>query len=99
MACVKHCALNSMETARFRVDVRIDERAQHEVYLPRFGRVIDEGVAAVMAAYHWVHGQWCCDRPHRRGCHLELLAHPRGIRHESGRRSDGRWPLPAQQAR
>ena len=36
MACVKHYALNSMENARFTVDVTIDPRALHEVYLPHF---------------------------------------------------------------
>src|SRR5205814_9767445 len=34
MATVKHYACNSMENARFTVDVHIDERALHEVYLP-----------------------------------------------------------------
>ena len=31
MACVKHYALNSMENARFTVDVTIDRRSLHEV--------------------------------------------------------------------
>lgn len=37
MACVKHFALNSMEIARFRVDVRVEENVLHEVYLPHLG--------------------------------------------------------------
>ena len=36
MACVKHFACNSMENARFRVDVEVDEATLHEVYLPHF---------------------------------------------------------------
>ncbi|KAF4472626.1 beta-glucosidase [Fusarium albosuccineum] len=36
MACVKHLALNSMENARFKVDVRVDDDVYHEVYLPHF---------------------------------------------------------------
>jgi len=36
MACVKHFALNSMENARFTVDVTVDDHALHEVYLPHF---------------------------------------------------------------
>ena len=40
MACVKHLACNSIENARFRVDVRIDDRALHEVYLPHFKVVV-----------------------------------------------------------
>jgi beta-glucosidase len=59
MACMKHFALNSMENARFSVDVSVDERALHEVYLPHFRRVAEEGVAAVMTAYNSVNGEWC----------------------------------------
>lgn len=59
MACVKHFALNSIENARFKVDVRADERALHEVYLPHFRRVVDEGIACVMSAYNSVNGTWC----------------------------------------
>jgi len=59
MACVKHFALNSMENARFTVDVSVDDRALHEVYLPHFRRVVEEGVAAVMSAYNSVDGSWC----------------------------------------
>lgn len=58
MACVKHYALNSMENARFTVDVVADERALHEVYLPHFRQVIDEGVASVMSSYNSVNGEW-----------------------------------------
>jgi len=59
MACVKHYALNSMETSRHRVDVTCDERALHEVYLPHFRRVVESGVATVMSAYNSVNGDWC----------------------------------------
>ena len=59
MACAKHFALNSMENARFTVDVRIRPRALHEIYLAHFKRVVDEGVAAVMSAYNSVNGEWC----------------------------------------
>ena len=59
MACVKHFALNSIDNARFTVDVIADDRALHEVYLPHFKRVIDEGVACVMSAYNSVNGAWC----------------------------------------
>ena len=59
MACVKHFACNSMENARFKVDVTADERALHEVYLPHFKRVVDAGVASVMSAYNSLNGNWC----------------------------------------
>lgn len=59
LACVKHLACNSMENARFSVDIEVDEVALHEVYLPHFRRIIDEGVASVMAAYNALNGEWC----------------------------------------
>ncbi len=61
MACVKHFACNSMENARFRVDIVVDEAALHEVYLPHFRRIVDEGVAVVMSAYNSVNGDFCGD--------------------------------------
>jgi beta-glucosidase len=59
MACVKHFACNSMENARFRVDVAADERALHEVYLPHFRRIVTSGVAVVMSAYNSLNGHFC----------------------------------------
>jgi beta-glucosidase len=59
MACAKHFALNSMENARFKVNVTISDRVLHEVYLAHFKRVVDEGVAAIMSAYNSVNGEWC----------------------------------------
>ncbi len=58
MACAKHYALNSMENARFTVDVTVDEATLHEVYLPHFKRTVDEGVSAIMSAYNAVNGEW-----------------------------------------
>ena len=59
MACMKHFAMNSMENARFNVDVLADERILHEVYLPHFRRVAEGGIASVMSAYNSVNGEWC----------------------------------------
>jgi beta-glucosidase len=64
MACAKHFALNSMENARFKVDVRVSERALHEVYLPHFKRCVDQGVASIMSAYNKVNGEWCGHHTH-----------------------------------
>jgi len=58
MACAKHYALNSMENARFTVDVTIDEATLHDIYLPHFKRAADEGVAAIMSSYNSVNGEW-----------------------------------------
>ena len=58
MACVKHFALNSMENARFSVDVTISQNDLHETFLPHFKRVIDAGAFAVMSSYNSVNGSW-----------------------------------------
>lgn len=63
IATVKHFALNSMENARFYVDVQIDERALHEVYLPHFKLAIDAGCASVMSAYNKMNGIYCGQNP------------------------------------
>ncbi|MBN2151606.1 MAG: glycoside hydrolase family 3 C-terminal domain-containing protein [Candidatus Lokiarchaeota archaeon] len=59
MACAKHYACNSMENMRFKVNVKIDDRTLHEVYLPHFKRCVDEGIAAIMSAYNKVNGEHC----------------------------------------
>ncbi len=59
MACVKHFALNSIENARFQVDVIAAPRVLHELYLPHFKACVDAGAAAVMSAYNAVNGEWC----------------------------------------
>ncbi|GAA3808488.1 glycoside hydrolase family 3 protein [Cellulomonas soli] len=63
MAVAKHFALNSMENARFSVDVRVDESVMHEVYLPHFRRVVEEGVDGIMSAYNSVNGEWAGQNP------------------------------------
>jgi len=58
MAVAKHYALNSMENARFVVDVVADDATLHEVFLPHFRRVVEEGVDGIMTAYNSVNGEW-----------------------------------------
>ncbi|KAH7322994.1 glycoside hydrolase superfamily [Stachybotrys elegans] len=58
MACVKHYALNSMENARFQVDVEVEQPVLHQVYLAHFRRIIEEGVASVMSSYNSVRGEF-----------------------------------------
>ena len=64
MACAKHFALNSMETARFKNNVEIDERTLQEVYLPHFHKAVEHGVATFMSAYNQVRGEWCGENRH-----------------------------------
>lgn len=59
IATVKHFALNSMENARFKVDVTCEPRALREVYLPHFKRILDAGCASVMSAYNKLNGEYC----------------------------------------
>ncbi|MGU3587166.1 glycoside hydrolase family 3 protein [Rhodococcus sp. C26F] len=64
LSTVKHFALNSMEEARFLVDVHVDERTLREVYLPHFRMVVDAGVDSVMTAYNSVNGEWAGENRH-----------------------------------
>ncbi len=64
MACAKHYALNSMETARFKNNVDIDERTLREVYLPHFRMAVEHDVATFMSAYNKVRGEWCGENRH-----------------------------------
>jgi beta-glucosidase len=59
IATAKHFALNSMENARFKVDVRCSDRTMREVYLPHFKRILDAGCMSVMSAYNQWNGEYC----------------------------------------
>ncbi|MBB6285340.1 beta-glucosidase [Geobacillus subterraneus] len=59
IACVKHYAFNSMENARFKVNVKADKRTEREVYLAHFKDCIDAGAACVMSAYNLYQGVHC----------------------------------------
>ena len=63
--CLKHYALNNQEEARGYVDVRISDRAMHEIYLRPFEMAVRDGDAwGVMAAYNKVNGRWCSENKH-----------------------------------
>jgi beta-glucosidase len=62
IANVKHYAANNQESNRSKVNVIVDERTLHEIYLPAFEAAIKEGhVASLMAAYNKVNGVYCCE--------------------------------------
>ena len=65
-----------MENARFKIDVRIGERALHEVYLPHFKRTIDAGCISVMSAYNKMNGEYCGQH---RGLLTDILRHEWGF--------------------
>ncbi len=60
IATAKHFACNNQEFDRMSTDVKIDERALHEIYLPAFKTAVQEGGAwAVMSAYNRLNGHYC----------------------------------------
>lgn len=60
-ACVKHFAANNQETQRLWVDVKIDEKALREIYLPAFYDAVKKGNSyTVMGAYNKIYGEHCC---------------------------------------
>jgi len=61
-ATVKHYAVNNQEFNRMFIDVKIGERALHEIYLPAFKAAVKEAnVLCVMAAYNKVNGEYCSE--------------------------------------
>ena len=60
-ACVKHYALNNDEEYRHQVNVIVNDRALHEIYLPAFKAAVQEGGAwAIMGAYNLYQNQHNC---------------------------------------
>ncbi len=61
-ACVKHFAANNQETNRDFVDVQIDERTLHEIYLSAFEAAVKEANAySMMGAYNKFRGEYLCE--------------------------------------
>jgi beta-glucosidase len=52
IACVKRFAFNSMERARFSVNIDADKRTEEEVFFPHFKKVIQSGAASLMSTYN-----------------------------------------------
>lgn len=60
--CVKHYALNNQEADRDHVDVRVDDRTLHEIYLPAFrAAVVDGGAWSIMPGYNKYDGEHACE--------------------------------------
>jgi len=65
-ACVKHYALNNDEEYRHQVNVIVDDRALHEIYLPAFKAAVTEaGTWGIMGAYNLYKDQ--------HNCHNEIM--------------------------
>ncbi len=60
-ACVKHFALNNDEENRHQVNVKVSDRALHEIYLPAFHAAVTNGGAwALMGAYNLYRDEHNC---------------------------------------
>ncbi len=65
MACVKHYLVNNQEYQRNFIDVRVDERALQEIYLPPYAAAVQAGkVVAVLGSYNKINGEWACGNRH-----------------------------------
>jgi beta-glucosidase len=59
-ACMKHFALNNQEKWREQINVRVSNRALHEIYLPAFKAGVQAGdVWAVMGSYNRYLDEYC----------------------------------------
>ena len=66
-ACIKHFAVNNHENGRMVVDVLVDERTLHEIYLKGFEIAVKKSRPwMTMCAYNRLNGIYCSD-------HRELL--------------------------
>lgn len=60
--CVKHYALNNQEHNRDHVNVLVDDRTLHEIYLPAFKAAVKEGEAwSIMPGYNKYNGDHACE--------------------------------------
>ena len=64
-SCVKHYVANNQETNRGTVNVKVSQRALHEIYMPAFKAAVEQAhVDGVMAAYNKVNGNYCSENPY-----------------------------------
>jgi len=61
-ACIKHFAMNEQETNRRFVNVVVDERTMHELYLMPFRKAIEEAKPAmIMSSYNKINGHYASE--------------------------------------
>jgi len=63
IATAKHYIDNDQETNRMSINSVVDNRTQHEIYLPPFKAAVQAGVGAVMCSYNVVNGTYACENP------------------------------------
>ncbi len=63
--CIKHYILNDQEEFRGHVDVKVSDRALHEIYLPAFKAAVQEGDAwSLMGSYNSYRGVHVTHNPY-----------------------------------
>lgn len=64
-AAAKHFLMNEQEANRHYLDVKIDERAMQELYLPGFESVVkNSNIASIMCGYNKINGEYACENHH-----------------------------------
>ncbi|GAB3976450.1 glycoside hydrolase family 3 C-terminal domain-containing protein [Actinoallomurus acanthiterrae] len=71
MAQVKHLAAYSSDDNRNKVDARVDERTEQELYLAPFQDAVKAGVSSVMCATNYVNGNASCADPYAQNAVLK----------------------------
>ena len=61
IATAKHYINNEQEYDRGTNSSDIDDRTQHEIYLPPFKAAVQAGAGAVMCGYNKINGVWACE--------------------------------------
>eukprot|EP00656_Telonema_subtile_P028639 TRINITY_DN3119_c0_g1_i4.p1 TRINITY_DN3119_c0_g1~~TRINITY_DN3119_c0_g1_i4.p1 ORF type:complete len:751 (+),score=132.63 TRINITY_DN3119_c0_g1_i4:134-2386(+) len=62
VANAKHFVLNNQESNRQTIDVYVDERTLHEIYLPPFESAVAAGVGSFMCSYNKIAGRHACEQ-------------------------------------
>ena len=61
IACVKHFACNNQEIERKTINVKVDDRALHEIYFPAFkASILDAKSWSIMGSYNRLNGHYAC---------------------------------------
>jgi len=76
-SCVKHYVLNNQEKWRGHINVIVDDRAFHEIYLAPFKAAVEKGGCwAIMGSYNQYKNQHCC---HNQYTINQILKHDWGF--------------------
>ena len=61
-ACLKHYVLNNQETNRMNINVVVDEKTLHNIYLRVFREIIEQAKPySVMGSYSKLYNEFCCE--------------------------------------